>query len=284
MMNRFPRPSTLSLALASAMPAAGAKSVLPDAPPAYEVGSAPVNLLKRFKANTAGRDFVVGDLHGCRAMFDRLLDALEFDKSKDRMFCTGNLGNHGPDTLGCYALLMEPWFHTVAGSVEELLVRAAANRAAFDWPKFVGMGGMWATRLDDTQLLALADKLADLPLCIVVGEGAERFNVIHAEFNGPDVALEDSLEDITTNTLVPRQLTWGTDVLMGKADLSEQDGLSLTFVGHMYVARVGKIGNHVYLDTGAHLSERGHHGPYALSACEPAAGRFTFSRAVPAAA
>lgn len=36
--------------------------------------------------NTQGRDFIVGDLHGCRAVLDALLAHVGFDGSRDKLF------------------------------------------------------------------------------------------------------------------------------------------------------------------------------------------------------
>jgi bis(5'-nucleosyl)-tetraphosphatase (symmetrical) len=44
--------------------------------------------------------FLVGDLQGCRRAFDRLLDAIGFSPSRDRMHVLGDLVNRGPDSLG----------------------------------------------------------------------------------------------------------------------------------------------------------------------------------------
>ena len=39
--------------------------------------------------NREGRDFVVGDVHGCFRTLDRALTALAFDPSRDRLFGVG---------------------------------------------------------------------------------------------------------------------------------------------------------------------------------------------------
>lgn len=257
--------ATALMAAALATPAVAAPA--PAAPPA--IGAAPLTLLMRYPANTKGRDFVCGDLHGCRAMFDALLIRMGFDKEVDRMFCTGDLGDRGPDSLGCYALLDEPWFHSVAGNHEEMLLRAATE-PNFDWQWWVANGGLWATKLEKAQLLELADKVSNMPLAIVVGDGAGRFNVIHGEFYGPDEALEDVLENIDTQSPVPLSLTWGRDMAEGKVDPACQEGLSLTFSGHTVVENVSRMGNQIYIDTGAYKAERrGDHSTYALTAIEP---------------
>ena len=55
--------------------------------------------------NINAHDFIVGDLHGCRAMLDTLLAHVGFDGSRDRLFSVGDLVDRGPDSEGCLDLL-----------------------------------------------------------------------------------------------------------------------------------------------------------------------------------
>lgn len=276
-MTRTMNKSLIAVATASALadPRAFAAKQEAAAPPA-PIGCEPLNLLARYSANTEGRDFVVGDLNGCYELFEQLLETLQFDRARDRMFCTGNLINHGPDSLRCLALLREPWFHAVAGNLEALLLQAASNPDSFDWPQWVGNGGAWATTLPREQLLELADEVAELPLAIVVGEELLRFNVLHAEYHGPNEMLEDELEHITTAHPVPRCVQWGRALFDGSVHMQAHEGLSATFVGHVPVEEVGRIGSHVYINTGAYLALRGARAhAHGLTAVEPMVGRVT---------
>ena len=45
--------------------------------------------------NTLGRDFVVGDIHGCFSTVEHALAALDCDLSRDRLFSVGDLIDHG---------------------------------------------------------------------------------------------------------------------------------------------------------------------------------------------
>lgn len=40
----------------------------------------------KLKANPHGRDFVIGDLHGCYDFLQKLMQHVEFDYKKDRLF------------------------------------------------------------------------------------------------------------------------------------------------------------------------------------------------------
>ncbi|MCK5944202.1 MAG: metallophosphoesterase, partial [Planctomycetes bacterium] len=53
------------------------------------------------------RRIFVGDIQGCRAQLERLLDAVAFVRGADRLVPVGDLVNKGPDSRGCLELLME---------------------------------------------------------------------------------------------------------------------------------------------------------------------------------
>ena len=80
-------------------------------------------LIQRYPHNRTGRDFVIGDLHGCLPLLTRLLDHVQFDPTLDRLFSTGDLIDRGPDSAGCLELLKENWFHAVVGNHELMLTR-----------------------------------------------------------------------------------------------------------------------------------------------------------------
>ena len=73
-------------------------------------------------ANGGGRDFVVGDLHGHRRLFEFELEHLGFDPACDRVFSVGDLVDRGPHALETLRLIEEPWFHAVLGNHELALL------------------------------------------------------------------------------------------------------------------------------------------------------------------
>jgi bis(5'-nucleosyl)-tetraphosphatase (symmetrical) len=50
--------------------------------------------------------YVIGDLQGCAASFDALLEQVGFDIARDRVWLVGDLVNRGPDSLGVLRKVM----------------------------------------------------------------------------------------------------------------------------------------------------------------------------------
>lgn len=199
----------------------------------------------RHPSNTEGRDFVVGDLHGCVDALRYLLRDIEFDGERDRLFSVGDLIDRGGQSEEALALLDKPWFYAVLGNHEEALCRVADGSMRRDW--WYGIGGEWAARLSDETLQTYAGRLRTLPLVRVVGSGMRRFNVVHAEFFGSDTELDSGL----FSERVRQQLLWGRELALGNGDPLRQNHLSVTYCGHTPMREIGRIGSQIFIDTGA---------------------------------
>ncbi|SEO91661.1 metallophosphoesterase [Aquisalimonas asiatica] len=212
-------------------------------------------------ANTVGRDLIVGDLHGCRSLLDQALDALQFDPVADRLLSVGDLVDRGPESQACLALLEEPWFHAVAGNHEAMLVARVRSGDRdigardlhqlnggnwFRGPRHVAADGTLARRLE----LAAA-----LPHLLVVGDGPERYHLVHAELPaGPDAPVVTNAEiDSGLPGATPEPLLWARALMSGRAPRlpRTQRGLSTTYCGHTPEPKVRRRRSHVCLDTGA---------------------------------
>jgi serine/threonine protein phosphatase 1 len=206
-------------------------------------------LVVRHAANDLGRDFVVGDIHGCVDSLRYLLREIGFNGERDRLFSVGDLVDRGTDSLAAVDLIDKPWFYPVLGNHEDSLI-AVAN-GTMRRHAWYAIGGAWAETLGDDQLGALAARLVKLPLVRIVGEGESRFNVLHAEFFGSDADLDaGEFADEARN-----QMLWGRSLALNNANPARQEGLSPTYVGHTPTRVVKQIGAQIYIDTGAFASE-----------------------------
>lgn len=192
-----------------------------------------------------GRDFVVGDLHGCVDALRYLLREIEFDPICDRLFSVGDLIDRGSQSEDALALLDKPWFYSVLGNHEDALCLVAEGSMPRAW--WYSIGGDWSDVLAEEQLRQYAQRLRRLPLARVIGEGARRFNVLHAEFFGDDAELDAC----HFTERVRQRMLWGRELALGNADEARQRGLSTTYCGHTPMREMGRIGSQVFIDTGA---------------------------------
>ena len=242
-----------------------------------------MTLIRRFPSNNRGRDFVVGDLHGCLGLLQTLLNKAGFNPATDRVFSTGDLVDRGPDTPGCLALLEEPWFHAVMGNHEDMLVdyldslEQCQDEAtlARSQERLLWNGGQWildqlASCLEYQPGLHTA--LRSLPYVISVGEPGDpdRFHVLHGDlFADSDIMIRDSeldalgtaghehpMASMLKTSLWSRQLMEETGMYR---DTPMLEGLSRTYVGHTIVRKPRLVASHCFIDGGGFLCEyRGH--------------------------
>lgn len=150
--------------------------------------------VRTLEKNTAGRDFVVGDIHGMFARsLDAFLQAVQFDETKDRVISVGDLVDRGPGSSDALKYLRNPWFYAVYGNHEDMLVHfVKGDNAGSDvygspgsWNhSFILNGGEWFLDMrarHKSNAEELVDMIAELPDILVVGDGPSRYNVVHAE-------------------------------------------------------------------------------------------------------
>ncbi|MBU2741858.1 metallophosphoesterase [Acidithiobacillus albertensis] len=215
----------------------------------------------RHAANTQGRDFIVGDLHGCAGYLDTLLRYVGFDPSTDRLFSVGDLTDRGPDSPAVLDWLREPWFLPVLGNHDAMLMAVLMDqletvsdvkemspvdrvRIEVYGGSFFSNGGKWllpflqgSAHLDT--LAGWLDLLRGMPLIRVVGaDSPSRFHVAHAELLGGDADWCDQTldqSDAEENPLweSPHNI-WGFDMT--------GDGLDHVLWGRELRARVAENG------------------------------------------
>ena len=225
--------------------------------------------IQYFSPNTAGRDFMVGDIHGCFYLLEALLERLDFERRRDRLFSVGDLIDRGPDSERATDYLAEPWFHAIRGNHEQMLLDASTpgpaqrdNRGLWQLN-----GGDWFDGLDTASRDTLIEHCAALPLAMEIElAGGYRAGLVHADVLDDSwpvtrERLEDAGDSATAageRTLV--DLVWGRErahgVLAGlegrrpRAPIAV-DGIDVVMFGHTPMLAPIAAANTRWLDTGA---------------------------------
>lgn len=215
--------------------------------------------IKRFAKNVLGRDFVVGDIHGMFGMLSKELSRIDFDVGRDRIFCVGDLIDRGDDSAGVIEWLRYPWFHSVRGNHEDLLVKSvlgdASSRAIWR-----NNGGDWWDAVDMESRGDIYSLIADLPWVIEVESESGAIGIVHADVPAGYSWTEFvNLVELFDEKVISHA-TWArTRATAAGAGVETPvvSGVSRIFCGHhiqddFCVARSGNI---YFIDTGAFMRQ-----------------------------
>ena len=189
--------------------------------------------------------WVVGDLHGCRAELDARLQQHQFDPQQDLLIAVGDLIDRGPDSLGCLALLKQPWFRSVKGNHEEMALSALQGHEKQRWQM---NGGGWFWRLRGSAIISARHALLrcrDLPLIVHLQLGARTVVIAHADYPAAEYALDKPLDW--------EQVVWSRQRLEGLQAGAESGirGADAFYFGHTPLKEPLTVANLHYIDTGA---------------------------------
>jgi serine/threonine protein phosphatase 1 len=167
--------------------------------PFQNSGERAARIARTLPCNALGRDFVVGDLHGCTEKLSAALAEAGFNRRVDRLISVGDLTDRGPDSLGVLRLLLEPWFFAVRGNHDDMLLSALGHyRSSYHSPgDFYRNGGDWLLDLPANDRAwverVAADRLLSLPhvLSVMGVEGGAVFHVVHAQLEAPTTGVVD---------------------------------------------------------------------------------------------
>ena len=216
-------------------------------------------MLQSFEKNTQGIDYVVGDLHGAYQLLMEKLKEVSFDFKKDRLFAVGDLIDRGEESLKCALLLTEPWFFSVRGNHEQMMIDAFDNPddEAEIW---ISNGGDWIIDHGTETLEDVVDLFRKLPIVINIDTGKGIAGVIHADI--PSNIAWNEFTDQIASELGAGRLTnralWGrsmaTRAIKGN-ELPIIEGVSKVYLGHTIIDDGSPIqsGNLEFLDTGGFM-------------------------------
>lgn len=207
-------------------------------------------MIKHFERNNVGRDFVVGDVHGCFKLLQKRLDEIHFDPEYDRLFCTGDLVDRHDDSWEFYKWLDKPWFHSVCGNHEEMTL-AAFDEGPMSQAASMHLlnGGGWFHGIPTIEQQCYVEVIRLLPLAIEVETQHGLVGILHADVPCGDWNLFKSLY-WSNEDYFKAIAQWSRQRISG-GWTEPVGGVHKVYVGHTVCERVVELGNVVYCDQGA---------------------------------
>lgn len=208
--------------------------------------------IERFSRNAAGRDFIVGDIHGYFTKLQAALNGIGFDPARDRLFSVGDLVDRGPESDQATDWLAKPWFHAVAGNHEDFAIR---------WPDgglsagtYVANGGGWNVANPPEEFCRIADAFRALPVAIELETDAGLVGIVHADC--PYRSWDTFRRVIAAGGREAEHATLMAQWSRDRADKmfdGDVSGVRAVVVGHTPMQRMTSLGNVLFIDTGAWL-------------------------------
>lgn len=209
---------------------------------------------KFFGKNLYGRDFVVGDIHGCFTALENLLMQVQFNPNRDRVFAVGDLIDRGHESSRAVEFLNYAWFHSIMGNHERMLIDACEYPAMQEtWVKY--NGGAWWKQVPAAAKPRIKCLLQQLPMAFEISTAIGQIGVVHADIpTGVDWVT--FIKALNGNLDMAEYALWSRNRYKYYKMLGRTvpiDGIDLVVFGHTPVAQPIQATNIYYIDTGAAL-------------------------------
>lgn len=203
---------------------------------------------------TIGNDdrvFVVGDIHGEITKLNDKLNEIGFNREVDTLISVGDLIDRGEDSLACLSLIQEPWFKSVRGNHEDLMINAIINESESHLACWIQNGGGWYFNLNQEDRMYANDlaKIADseLPYVIELNFKGKKIVICHADY--PDNEYTGEIDDHDLFNIV-----WSRERIESVKRCRPTEpikGADLFVFGHTPLRKPYHVDNCLYIDTGA---------------------------------
>lgn len=206
-------------------------------------------MIKYLSKNTDGRDFYVGDIHGCFDVVRQLLLSVSFDDTRDRLISVGDLIDRGPQSDEVLGWIDQAWFHAVRGNHEQMAIEYVQGKTRESM--YASNGGQWFIDLSEEKQRRIAESLDRLPYLIEVdistADDAGIIGVVHADPVADDwevLKLGIDREPVQIAAL------WSRARIKSRAAINVAN-VSAVICGHTILSEPVTLGNVFFIDTGA---------------------------------
>lgn len=203
------------------------------------------SLVQRFGANDLGRDFAVGDIHGCFSKLEAALRKVRFASEVDRLFSVGDLVDRGPESHHVLDWLDRPWFHAICGNHELMTWRRAVGDPYPDVDHAMH-GGQWLDLHNTAEQRHIAQRLRALPLAMEVETAQGIVGIVHADFPYDDwQAIHNEQFSADDQEIC----LWSVARYRTRYEQPIRNARAVVH-GHVTLSKMAQLGNVFYIDTG----------------------------------
>lgn len=209
-------------------------------------------LFKKLEKQIEGKLYAVGDIHGCYNLLMTRLKEIGFDFENDLLVAVGDLVDRGTQNEECVSLIDEPWFTSVKGNHEDLVIMGDVNRSYFNC--HIQNGGEWFYDLDYQVQREIIKKLKTLPTALEISHKGKKFGFVHGhiEHNNWD-DFKNDLNSVNEGRHVADHVMWGRDRFgdWEGTQYSAVENVHAVILGHSVSLQLVKRHNCYFIDTGA---------------------------------
>lgn len=210
--------------------------------------------IDNYEPNETGRDFVVGDVHGCYTLLMDTLSDIGFNFETDRLFSVGDLVDRGKENSRVLRLALDAdWFIPVRGNHEEMFFEGVLGGDAQylqthgKWIKGESYKSWGMTR----QEIEITARLLNerLPYAIEIHHANGKcYGIAHAGI--PNFDWQDAL----MNTFY---LQWDRRIFLSGVKEPVKN-IDYVFHGHTHATsdKPFRVANRIYLDTSVWLTNK----------------------------
>lgn len=215
-------------------------------------------LVKVWDKEIKGNLYAVGDIHGCYNLLMTRLNEIGFDFENDLLVAVGDLVDRGTQNQECVNLIDQPWFTSVKGNHEDLVIMGDVNRSYFNC--HIQNGGEWFYDLDYQVQREIIKKLKTLPIALEISHKGKKFGFVHGHIEQNDweefkdeLNNFDKAQHIIDHKRFPTELAmWGRERLdLDNKQYTHVTGVDAVIMGHTVTQKPCKRDNCYYIDTGA---------------------------------
>lgn len=210
----------------------------------------PLKMFVKISDNAKGIDYICGDIHGCIPDLYNVLGVVDFNFKIDRLFTVGDITDRGLHSDMALQLVQEPWFYSVRGNHEDLIINAWDSKKISDQILHMRNGGGWFWEKSEAWQSSYVDAIKKLPIGLQVGN----CGIVHADygFNKWDLQELQNIWEGKHYDSIHDNLLWDRITIQHQRIPIIVSGIDYIYCGHTIIPYPEEIGNIRFIDTGAY--------------------------------